>query len=162
MDVPVDEQGGITEDEKRRNVIKLVFGGRPELFEEFLRAIEETVPEASRVVMRGSAVTGHRWHDQAPFDADGAGTSDVDLTLVGIEVVQLFKLSGFFVPGVHSRPLSDDDPDIAPKLVALRRRLVDMVGRPVNIQATLDFVMYLRGDLIGQPYLTLIERRDPA
>jgi hypothetical protein len=30
-----------------------------------------------------------------------------------------------------------------------------MVGRPVNIQATRDFVMYLSGELIGQPYLTL-------
>jgi hypothetical protein len=162
MDAPADEQGGLTEDEKRRNVIRLVFGGDPERFEEFRRAIDDTVPEASRVVLRGSAVSGHRWHDAAPFDADGPGTSDVDLTLVGAEVVQLFKLSGFFVPGVHSRPLSDEDPDIAPTLVALRRRLVDMVGRPVNIQATLDFVMYLRGDLIGQPYLTLIERQDLA
>lgn len=35
-----------------------------------------------------------------------------------------------------------------------------MVGRPVNIQGTRDFVMYLRGELIGQPYLTLIEKSD--
>jgi hypothetical protein len=33
-----------------------------------------------------------------------------------------------------------------------------MVGRPVNIQATRDFVMYLRGEVIGQPYLVLIEK----
>jgi hypothetical protein len=26
----------------------------------------------------------------------------------------------------------------------------------VNIQGTRDFVMYLRGDLLGQPYLALI------
>jgi hypothetical protein len=35
-----------------------------------------------------------------------------------------------------------------------------MVGRPVNIQATRDFVMYLRGDLLGQPYLTLIGKAE--
>jgi hypothetical protein len=35
-----------------------------------------------------------------------------------------------------------------------------MVKRPVNIQATLDFVMYLRGDLLGQPYLTLVGEQD--
>jgi hypothetical protein len=35
-----------------------------------------------------------------------------------------------------------------------------MVGRPVNIQATRDFVMFLRGDVIGQPYLTLIEKAE--
>jgi hypothetical protein len=152
-----NEQGGILEEDKRRTVIELVFGGVPERFESFCRAIREAVPEASRVVLRGSAVTGQRWNDGAPFDADGPGTSDVDLTLVGPEVVQLFKLTGFFVPGVHSRPLSDDDPEIAPRLVSLRQKLVAMVGRPVNIQATLDFVMYLRGDLLGQPYLTLID-----
>jgi hypothetical protein len=157
-----DEQGGLTEDEKRQNVIRLVFEGRREQFDVFRRAIKDAVPEAARVVLRGSAVTGHRWNDDAPFDADGPGTSDVDLTLVGPEVVNLFKLTGFFVPGVHSRPLSDDDPDIAPKLVELRRRLIDMVQRPVNIQATLDFVMYLRGDLLGQPYLTLIDEQDTA
>ena len=162
MNEATDEQGGTAEEEKRQNVIRLVFGGRPEEFELFRRAIRDAVPEAERVVVRGSAVTGHRWNDGAPFDADGPGTSDVDLTLVGPRVVDLFTLTGFFVPGVHSRPLSDDDPDIAPTLVALRRRLVDMVKRPVNIQATLDFVMYVRGDLLGQPYLTLIDERDAA
>ena len=35
-----------------------------------------------------------------------------------------------------------------------------MVGRPVNIQATGDLVMFLRGDLLGQPYLTLVARPD--
>jgi len=155
-----DQQGGISDDEKRQNVIRLAFDSQPKRFEEFCQAIKEAVPQATRVVLRGSAVTGHRWNDGAPFDADGPGTSDLDLTLVGSEVVALFKLSGFFVPGVHSRPLSDDDPDIAPSLIALRKQLNAMVKRPVNIQATLDFVMYVRGDLLGQPYLTLIGEQD--
>jgi hypothetical protein len=162
MDEATDEQGGLTDAEKRRNVIHFVFNDDEGRFESFRRTIVEAVPEVSRVVIRGSAVTGQRWNDGAPFDCDGPGTSDVDLTLVGAEVVQLFKLSGFFVPGVHSRPLSDDDPDIAPKLVTLRRDLMDLAGRPVNIQATLDFVMYLRGDLLGQPYLTLIDERNES
>ena len=54
------------------------------------------------------------------------------------------------------------DPDIAPDLVPLRERLMQMVGRPVNIQATRDFVMYLRGDVLGQPYLTLIGKVESA
>jgi hypothetical protein len=33
-----------------------------------------------------------------------------------------------------------------------------MTGRPVNIQATRDWVMYFRGELLDQPYLTLIEK----
>jgi len=49
-------------------------------------------------------------------------------------------------------------PDIAPDLVPLRQQLMAMVNRPVNIQATRDIVMYLRGELIGQPYHTLIEK----
>ena len=51
------------------------------------------------MILRGSAVTGTRWRDGAPFDADGPGTSDLDLTLVGDEVIGLFKITGFFVPG---------------------------------------------------------------
>jgi hypothetical protein len=62
------------------------------------------------------------------------------------------------VPGMHSRPLSEADPDIAPDLVPLRQRLMAMVGRPVNIQASRDVVMYLRGELMGQPYLVLIDK----
>ncbi len=154
---PEPEQGGLSDEQKRQNVIRLVFDSRPERFDAFCRAICDVVPDGTRVVLRGSAVTGRRWNDGAQFDADGPGTSDVDLTLVGAEVVSKFKLTGFFVPGVHSRPLSDDDPDIAPELVALRRRLMEMVRRPVNIQASLDLVLYLRGDLLGQPYLTIID-----
>ncbi len=62
------------------------------------------------------------------------------------------------MPGVHSRPLSDEDPEIAPDLVPLRKRLMEMTGRPVNIQGTRDWVMYFRGEMLGQPYLTLVEK----
>src|SRR5688572_21121925 len=105
-----DVQGGLTEAEKRENVIRLAFGGSEERFEEFLRVIREEIPDGTSVILRGSAVTGIRWKDRATFDADGPGTSDLDLTLVGDAVIGLFKINGFFVPGVHSRPLSDDDP----------------------------------------------------
>jgi len=153
-------QGGLTEAQKRQNVIDCVFGGSVERFEEFVDVIRSAIPDKTMVVLRGSAVTGERWKDGAPFDADGPGTSDLDLTLVGDEVIGLFSLTGFFVPGVHSRPLSDVDPDIAPPLVPLRKDLMALTGRPVNIQATRDFVMTLRGDLLGQPYLTLIPKND--
>jgi predicted nucleotidyltransferase len=148
----------LTEQEKRDNVVRLAFGGSPERFAEFIRAIEEAIPPDTGVVLRGSAVTGRRWKDGAMFDAEGPGTSDLDLTLVGEEVIGLFKVTGFFVPGVHSRPVSDADPDIAPALVPLRQRLMALVHRPVNIQATRDFVMYLRGEVIGQPYLVLVHK----
>jgi hypothetical protein len=155
---PDDVQGGLAEQEKRDNVIALAFGGRVQLFDAFCRTIEAAVPPGTTAILRGSAVTRRRWKDNAPFDADGPGTSDLDVTLIGASAVELFKPTGFFVPGVHSRPLSDQDPDIAPDLVPLRRVLMDMVGRPVNIQASRDFVIQLRGDLLGQPYLTLFEK----
>src|SRR5829696_1881798 len=97
-----DIQGGLTEAEKRANVLRLAFAGDEERFEEFCRLIRQEIPEETRVVLRGSAVTGHRWKDGAPFDSDGPGTSDLDLTFVGHKALEFFKVTGFFVPGVHS------------------------------------------------------------
>jgi hypothetical protein len=152
------EQGGLTDEEKRRNVIRYAFGGDAARFDAFVDVIRASIPDKTAVVLRGSAVTGQRWKDGAPFDADGTGSSDLDLTLVGDEVIGLFTVTGFFLPGVHSRPLSAHDPDIAPPLVPLREDLMALAGRPVNIQATREFVMALRGDFLGQPYLTLIDK----
>jgi hypothetical protein len=159
-----DEQGSsttaeLTSDQKRDNVIRLAFGGDEHKFREFVAIVRDAIPPGTGVVLRGSAVTGERWKDGTPFDADGPGTSDLDLTLVGgDEGIKFFKVTGFWVPGIHSRPLSDEDPDIAPDLVPLRQRLMAMVRRPVNIQASRDMVLYFRGEIVGQPYLMLIER----
>ena len=150
-----------TEQEKRDNVVRLVFGGDEAKYREFCDVVRDAIPLGVGAVVRGSAVTGTRWKDGATFDADGPLTSDMDLTLVGGDALALFRLDGFYVPGLHSRPLSDkEDPGIAPELVSLRQKLMMMVGRPVNIQATGDLVMFLRGDLLGQPYLTLVARAD--
>jgi hypothetical protein len=151
---------GMSEQEMRERVIELAFGGDPRRLKEFCDMLREALPADTAAVLRGSAITGVRWDDGAPFDADGPGTSDLDLTLVGAEVHSYYILDGYYIPGVHSKPLSDKDPDIAPKLVSLREKLQQMVGRPVNIQATRDFVMYVRESLFGQPYLTLIEKAE--
>jgi hypothetical protein len=149
------EAGELGDAKKRDNVVRLAFGGDESKFEEFCRIVREAVPEANAAVIRGSAVTGQRHSDGAPFDADGPGTSDLDLTLVGAEVLRYYSLNGYWIPGIHSRPLSDEDPDIAPDLVPLRERLIKMVNRPVNIQGTRDWMQYFRGDILKQPYLTL-------
>ena len=150
----------LTDAEKRDNVIRLAFGGDPQRLDTFVQLIKDFIPPNTGVVLRGSAVTGFRWKDKAPFDADGPGTSDLDLTLVGHQILEYYKVTGFFVPGVHSRPVTEGDLDIAPDLLPLREKLMAMVKRPVNIQGTRDFVMYLRGELLGQPYLTLVEKED--
>lgn len=158
---PEDElQGGLTVADKRANVIRLAFGGDRVRYEQFCRTLQERIPPGTTVVLRGSALTGQRWKDGAVFDADGPGTSDLDVTLVGARAIGLFKVTGFFVPGVHSRPLSEEDPDIAPDLVPLRQQLIDMTGRPVNLQASREVVVHFRGDLLDQPYLILCERPD--
>lgn len=149
----------LTSDQKRDNVVRLAFNGRQEEYDEFCRILWDALPEGTAVVLRGSAVTGFRWKDGAPFDADGPGTSDLDLTLVGDEVIGLFKLTGFFVPAIHSRPMGEGDPDIAPELVPLRERLMSIVNRPVNIQASREMVLYFRGEILGQPYLVLIDKK---
>ena len=146
----------MTEDEIRARVVRLGFGGDERRLEEFCRTLREGLPPGTGVALRGSVVTAERWEDGAPFDADGPGTSDLDLTLVGPEVLGEYILDGFYLPGVHTKPLSDKDPDIAPDLVPLREKLVAMTGRPVNIQATRDFVMQVREKWFGQPYLTLL------
>jgi hypothetical protein len=150
-------QGGLTEEAKRANVVLLAFGGSQDRYNEFCKAIEQVVPPGTTVVLRGSAVTGTRWKDGAPFDADGPGTSDLDLTLVGSDVLHFFNVTGFFVPGVHSRPMGQDDPDIAPGLVPLRETLMAIANRPVNIQASREIVLRFRGEVLDQPYLTLLQ-----
>ncbi len=152
-------RGGMSEGEMRANAVRLAFGGDERRFEAFCEAIRQVVPKETAAVLRGSAVTGSRWEDGAPFDADGPGSSDLDLTFVGSEVLVLFDpVNGFYVPGVHTKPLCDGQLDIAPVLVPLRRKLSELAGRPVNIQATRDWWMLLRERLQRQPYLTLVGR----
>lgn len=150
-------KAGLSEEEMRTRVTELVFGGDESRYEQFCEVLREALPAGTAAVLRGSSVTGERWEDGAPFDSDGPGSSDLDVTLVGTEILDLYDAeSGFYIPGVHTKPLDDEAPDIAPRLLPLRRRLTSMVRRPVNIQATRDFVLFVRERLMGQPYLTLV------
>jgi len=148
----------LTADEKKQNVLRCAFGGDEAKYRAFCDIVRASIPPDTAVILRGSSVTGVRWRDGAPFDADGPGTSDLDLTFVGAEALKFFVPTGFFVPEVHSRPLGPDDPDIAPDLVPLREKLMALVHRNVNIQASRDVVIHFRGDLLGQPYHVLIDK----
>lgn len=142
----------------RARIIELGFGGSVARYDQFVQAIREAIPVPVTVVLRGSAVTGVKWADGSPFDAEGPGTSDLDLTLVGGDMLKLFE--DFYIPGLHSVPLSDDSPQAAPSLVPLRRALCRIAGRAVNIQATSSLVQYGRDILLDQPYFTLIDEED--
>jgi hypothetical protein len=150
--------GELTAEEKKQNVLRCAFDGDEAKYREFCDLVRVNIPTDTAVILRGSSVTGKRWRDGAPFDAEGPGTSDLDLTFVGAEALKLFVPNGFFVPEVHSRPLGPDDPDIAPDLVPLREQLMALVHRNVNIQASRDVVIQFRGDVLGQPYHVLIDK----
>jgi hypothetical protein len=142
----------------RERVIRLAFGGEPQRFDEFVRVLDEATPPGVEVILRGSAVTGHKWLSDIPFDADGPGTSDLDVTFVGGDMVQLFR--EFHIPGIHSAPLSDAHPFASHALGPLRKRLCAMVGRPVNLQATTSLVQFVRDVVMNQPYLVLLKKPD--
>jgi len=150
----------MSDDQMRERLIQLAFGGEPQRFQKFCNVLREELPKNSGAVLRGSAVTGVRWNDGAPFDTDGPGTSDLDLLLIGDEVIGLYTSDGFYIPMIHSKPLCDKDPEIAPGLIPLREKLQAMVNRPVNIQATRDFVRFVREELLGEPHLHLFEITD--
>lgn len=151
----------LTEKEKFENALRLGFGGDPVRFEEFCRVLATSIPEKTAAVLGGSSVTGHNYKTGHPFDSEGPMTSDLDITLVGPEVIELFTLEGFWVPGIHSHPVKDGDEEIAPDLKPLRRNLQAIAGgRPVTIQATRDFYIWIREHWLGQPYLTLVGKVD--
>jgi hypothetical protein len=144
----------------RDRVIRLAFGSDRDRYEEFVRAIDEATPAGVQVILRGSAVTGHKWRSDEPFDADGPGTSDLDVTFVGGDMVTLFR--DFHIPGIHSAPLSEAHPFASPALGPLRKRLCAMCGRPVNLQATTSLVQFLRDVVMDQPYLVLLQKPEDS
>jgi hypothetical protein len=145
-----------SDDVVRDRIIQLAFGNDRRRYDEFVRALREAVPPDVSIILRGSAVTGTRWEDGAPFDADGPGTSDLDLTMIGGGMVQHFDV--FYIPGLHSAPLSDAHPDASMTFIPLRRALCNIARRPVNIQATADLVQYVRDIVMTQPYFTMIAK----
>jgi hypothetical protein len=152
----------MSEAEIRARVITLGFDGDERLFIAFYRKLQQGLPEGTGIVLRGSVVTNKRHEDGAPFDSQGKGTSDLDVTLVGSKVMEAWGEGGYYIPGLHTKPLCDDDTQVAPSLNALRESLQDLVGRPVNFQATSSLVLYTRDVLLGEPYYEVIKPGEAA
>jgi hypothetical protein len=144
------------ESEIRSRIVTLAFGGDERLFIAFYRKLQQGLPEGTGIVFRGSVVTNKRHEDGAPFDSKGKGTSDLDVTLVGSKVMEAWNSDAYYIPALHTRPLGDKDPDIAPSLNPLRESLQKLVGRPVNFQATSSLVLYGRDVLFGEPYYVVV------
>lgn len=150
----------MSENELRSRIVTLAFQGDERLFIAFYRKLQQGLPEGTGIVLRGSVVTNKRHEDGAPFDSKGQGTSDLDVTLVGKKVMELWNSDGYYIPGLHTKPLCDKDPNIAPSLNPLRESLQKLIGRPVNFQATSSLVLYSRDMLFGEPYYVVVHAEE--
>jgi len=152
----------MNESEIRSRIVTLAFGGDDRLFIAFYRKLQQGLPEGTGIVLRGSVVTNKRHEDGMPFDSQGKATSDLDVTLVGSKVMEAWNPDAYYIPGLHTKPLGDKDPDIAPSLNPLRESLQKLVGRPVNMQATASMVLYARDVLFGEPYYVVVPPGEEA
>jgi hypothetical protein len=137
-------------------LIELAFDGDRARYDDFISRLRAVTPEDGSVILRGSAVTGYRWADNAPFDADGPGSSDLDVTFVGGGMIN--RWDEFYIPGLHTVPLSDEHPDACREFQSLRSELCRLAGRPVNIQATTGIVQFARDVTMDQPWVELIAK----
>ncbi|HEY6122803.1 MAG TPA: hypothetical protein VIV66_22805 [Pyrinomonadaceae bacterium] len=146
----------------RKRIISLGFGGDERLFIAFYRKLQQGLPEGTGIVLRGSVVTNKRHEDGRPFDSEGRNTSDLDVTLVGKKVMEAWSSDAFYIPALHTKPLCDTDQAAAPSLNSLRISLQDLVGRPVNFQATANLILYTRDVLFGEAYFVVVPPGDNA
>src|SRR5687767_4190230 len=143
-------------------IIRLAFDGDALRYREFKAKLKAGLPGGTSVALRGSAVTNKKWADGRPFDADGRGTSDLDVTLIGDKVMEFWNDDAYYIPALHTKPLCDEDPGAAPALNALREELQQLAGRPVAFQATANFILYTRDVLFKEAYYTLLEPQEAA
>ena len=152
----------MNESEVCSRIITLAFGGDERLFIAFYRKLQQGLPEGTGIVLRGSVVTNQRHEDGTPFDSQGVGTSDLDVTLVGKKVMEMCDSGAFYIPGLHTKQLCEKDPNIAQNLNPLRESLQTLVGRPVNMQATSSLVLYGRDVLFGESYFVVVPSGEDA
>jgi hypothetical protein len=152
----------MTDGEIIERIVSLGFGGDRARFEAFKEKLRAGLPEGTGVALRGSVVTGEKFKDGRPFDADGPGTSDLDVALIGAQAMDCWDKDEFYIPALHTKPLGDKAPDIAPRLDPLRRELQQVARRPVNFQATANIILFGRDVLFGEPYFVIIEPGEEA
>jgi hypothetical protein len=152
----------LADDDIEARIIRLAFDGDPLRYKEFKATLKAGLPDGTGVALRGSVITNKKWEDGRPFDADGRGTSDLDVTLIGDAAMEFWNDDAYYIPGLHTKPLCDEDPDVAPSLNPLREELQKIAGRPVNFQATANIILYSRDVLFDEPYCTVIEAQKPS
>ena len=147
----------MNEEQVEQRIVRLAFDGDALRYREFCARLKAGLPEGTAVALRGSVVTNKRWEDGEPFDSEGRGSSDLDVTLVGDKVMEYWNEEAFYIPGLHTKPLCDEDSASAPALNPLREELQKLAQRPVAFQATANLILYARDVLFDEPYHTIIE-----
>ncbi len=135
--------------------IERAFNGDTARFGEFVKALQGGVPRGTQLALRGSAIQGHAYRTEEPFDAKGPGTSDLDVVLFGDEAMAAWHDDGYVVRGVNTLPLSDTTAWLAPSLDPARREAQSIARRPVSLQAMAPWFLDLRAALQVQPYVLL-------
>lgn len=131
------------------------FRGDWSRFGRFMAVLQSALPPGTRIAARGSSVSGYGFSTGLPFDADGNGSSDLDLVLVGEEVMERWSKDGFYIPGILTMPLEDANAHFAPWLDDTRKELESIAGRPVHIQAMAQWFLDLRAALLNTEYVFL-------
>ena len=129
----------MSENEIRSRILTLAFDGDERKFIAFYRKLQQGLPEGTGIVLRGSVVTNQRHEDGTPFDSLGKYTSDLDVTLVGNKAMEMWNSDAFYLPGLHTKPLGDKDPDIEPCLESKTRtgwRLPELLTRSGTCSTT--------------------------
>jgi hypothetical protein len=139
-------------------VIERAFKGDEWVLRRFVATLREPLGD-SRIVLRGSAVTGESYRGRERFDARGPGTSDLDLVVLGEDAMRLWLPNAFYFPGVNTKPLGDKSRWVAPTLDLARQAAQALVERPVNIQAMAAWFLELRALLQVQRHVFLTEDR---
>jgi hypothetical protein len=136
-------------------VVARGFGSDWALFGRFMEKLQSFLPAETHVAIRGSTVTGYNYNTGIPFDALGKGSSDLDLVLLGQEAISYWEEDGFYIPGILTMPLGDQNADLAPGLEPVRKELEEIVKRPVHMQAMPQWFLELRRAIMKTPYLLL-------
>ncbi len=147
----------MTPQQLEERIVRLAFDGDALRFREFCAKLKSGLPVGTGFALRGSVVTNKRFEDGEPYDAKGRGSSDLDVTLVGDKVMEFWNKDAFYIPALHTKPLCDENPGIAPALNPLREELEKLAGRPVAFQATSNLILYARDVLFDEPFFTVVE-----
>ncbi len=151
---------GTASPEEVTGAVERAFGHDPGALVRFIGTLREALPPDTSIILRGSAVSGHSYTTDEPFDGAGVGTSDLDIVAIGQGALELFDPEARLFGGVNTLPLSDHAPWVAPALDPARRRCQEMLGRPVNIQVMARWFLDLRAAVQGQPYVDLFVPSD--